>query len=203
MRAGRSNPCTRGGGTTKYATHKTFPVQRHGDTRRSWLIPVRRWQPAVQLSPAPARLHDEMAARERAAAFLEELQIVEPAAVGAPALLEPDRRCQRLLHAAEALDLALALQVLDVESVRREQRARRLLLVGEARAAAGLLPLVGVEGDGREHAAGMQRARGALDEGLGEVEVGGDQRGRAAGREVAELDLLGIGQDELDVGDRA
>src|SRR3954471_22665371 len=95
-----------------------------------------------------------MAACERAAALFEELQVIEPAAVGAPALLEPDGSRQRLLHAREALHLALDLEVLDREAVPVEQRARRLLLDGEARAASRLAPLVDVEAHEGEGATG-------------------------------------------------
>src|SRR5581483_2145736 len=55
--------------------------------------------------------------RQRAPAVLQELDVAEPAPVGLPLLLQPDRRRQRLLDGAERRHLALDLEVLDGEAV--------------------------------------------------------------------------------------
>src|SRR5262249_12239684 len=135
-----------------------------------------------------AGLHDQLGTRERAAAILEELHVLEPAAVDLPPLLEPDRRGQAFLHRGEGFHVALDLEVLDREARPLEEAPHARLAVGEARGPARLLPLVVVERDEGEHLAGAERAARPLSDRVGHAEIRDDEL-RLEGHVLLDLDI--------------
>src|SRR5262249_55841581 len=144
-----------------------------------------------------ASLHDQLGARERAAAVLEKLHVLEPAAVHLPALLEPDRRGQTLLHRSEGFHLALDLEVLDREARALEETSHARLAVREARGPARLLPLVVVECDEGEHLAGAKRATRPLGDRVGHAEIRDDEL-RLERHVLLDFD---VADDETDIGE--
>src|SRR5205814_6986381 len=111
------------------------------DSCTNGLLSARVSLASTRASSAASGFDDQMAAGQRAPALLEELHVVEPPPVGAPALLQTYSGGQRLLHTLEVLHLALDLEVLDGEAALDELGAHARLVVGEARCATGLPPL--------------------------------------------------------------
>src|SRR5437867_3137511 len=101
-----------------------------------------------------------MCPREGAPPALEEGNVAEPPTVGAPGVLEAHRGGQAFLDRREALHLSLDLESLGHQALGLEAPLHACLIVGEARDLPRLLPLVDVEGDHAETAAGA-RARAA------------------------------------------
>src|SRR5262249_58896484 len=93
-----------------------------------------------------SRLHVQVRARQRASSLLEELDVPKPPPIGAPFLGEPHGRGQRFLDGHEVLDVALHRKVLDDKTLLGQHASRVVFVVSEPRAAARLLPLIGVEG---------------------------------------------------------
>src|SRR2546422_5531815 len=102
---------------------------------------------------------------------------------------------ERLLDRLEGRDLPLDLEVLDREAAPPEETPDPRLTVGEARRAAGLLPLVGVERHEGEHPARTKDAPRPLGDRVRHAEVGHDHLGLE--RRVL-LDLH-VADDEPDV----
>ncbi len=132
-----------------------------------------------------------------APAAFEEGDVAEPAAVHPPAVLEADRGGQALLDGGEALHLLLHLQRLHREAGRFQHPAHARLVVGEAGHAAGLLPLVDVEGHHGQATPGGESGAGPLHDGVRGTEMGGDELGVP----WVVGDALHVGLVELDVGE--
>ena len=81
-----------------------------------------RWVCVIGLSTGP---DDEVAARERAPAVLEELDVAEPSPVRLPPLCEPDRRREALLDAVERWTSRSSSRCSAVEAAARRAGARR------------------------------------------------------------------------------
>src|SRR5207245_9021297 len=124
-----------------------------------------------------ARPDYEAGAGERPAAFLEERRVAEPTTVRLPPLPQRHRGGERLLDRREGRDLPLDLEVLDREAAPPEETPDPRLTVGEARRAAGLLPLVGVERHEGEHAARAKDAPRPLGDRVRHAEAGHDHPG--------------------------
>src|SRR2546430_4401624 len=138
-----------------------------------------------------------MCPREGAPPALEKGNVAEPPTVGAPGVLEAHRGGQAFLDRREALHLSLDLESLGHQALGLEAPLHACLIVGEARDLPRLLPLVDVEGDHAETAAGAKGPGRALDDG-----VGGAEMGRHDVRSEAMVFLaLGIRFDEVDVPD--
>ncbi len=98
---------------------------------------------------------------------------------------------------ANRRDLLLDLEALDGEPAGAQHGPRPLGLIGEARRAARLPPLIDVEGGERQDAARRQPGAGPCDDRIGHAEVG-DHHVRRTERPI--VGLLGVGDHEDDVG---
>src|SRR5262245_31258482 len=110
---------------------------------RSRGLSPRRPAPSPSGSPPSPRLHDEVAARERAASLFEVLDITEPPAVVSPTILQADHGGQRFIDRYDRIHL----EMLGDEASLAQRLGDLVLVPGEARAATGLAPLIGVEAD--------------------------------------------------------
>src|SRR5207247_6157581 len=174
--AARSKPSSSARAFTDAVSVASLSIPRptSGATRRTGGGPLSGDHPAgcrPSASPGPrtercrraragesclSRLDDQVAPRERAAPRLEEGEVAIPASIGLPAVLEPDRRRQPLLHRRELLHLALHLDHLGLEARAPEHRLHPGLVIGEAGDLARLAPLGHVEGAHAERSAGRQ-----------------------------------------------
>ena len=105
--------------------------------------------------------------------------------------------CVGVGNGLEALHLLLHLQRLHREAGRFQHPAHARLVVGEAGHAAGLLPLVDVEGHHGQATPGGESGAGPLHDGVRGTEMGGDELGVP----WVVGDALHVGLVELDVGE--